>query len=427
MKRLSWCVGRSTVFRSIEIHDWRQFSSVNVAFHDTLTVLTGANGAGKTTILNLLNRHFGWNLQLVGTPRSGKKGVIKFFSDLWKRRNHPFESSSPVQDLIGKITYEDDTVAQLEIPHEVSSQYHVNINGQKEVSGLFIPSHRPIYVYQQVDTIPASISANDQLLQNYLSEIRRRYTTNTRGVPSASYRIKESLISLATFGYGNQVVARNEDAVSTFEGFERILSRVLPSTLGFRRILIRMPEVVLDTKSGEFSFDAVSGGVSAIIDMSWQLHMASLVYPTRFVVIIDEPENHLHPTLQKTLLPNFTEAFPSVQFIIATHNPFMVSSVQDSHVYVLNYNEDEPSRVISTKLDLINKAASSNEILREVLGLKHTKPMWVEQKIDSLITKYSLRNLTDRDLIELRDEMKELGLGHLFPETISRISETGFA
>ena len=28
------------MFRSTEIHNWRQFSSVDVTFHDTLTVLT---------------------------------------------------------------------------------------------------------------------------------------------------------------------------------------------------------------------------------------------------------------------------------------------------------------------------------------------------------------------------------------------------
>ena len=227
------------MFRSIEIQDWRQFSSVDITFHEKLTVLTGANGAGKTTILNLLNRHFGWNLQLVGTPRTGKKGVLRFFSDLWKFKKLSLDSSAPSENVFGKIVYEDSAEAQLAVPHEVSSQYQVDIHGQQSVSGLFIPSHRPIYVYQQVSQIPTSISANEQLLHTYLSEIRSRYNANAR-VQSASYRIKEALISLATFGYGNQVVARNEDAVSTFEGFEKILARVLPSTLGFRKILIRM-------------------------------------------------------------------------------------------------------------------------------------------------------------------------------------------
>lgn len=409
------------MFKSIEIQDWRQFSSVDIEFHDKLTVLTGANGAGKTTILNLLNRHFGWNLHLVGTPRSGKKGVIRFFSDLWNLRNLPLEDSGSKQNVFGKIVYENGKEAQLSIPHEVSNQYSVNILDQQSISGIFIPSHRPVYFYQKLDQIPTSINANDQLLSTYLNEIRSRYNINAR-VRSASHRIKEALISLATFGYGNQVVARNEDAVATFEGFQEILSRVLPQTLGFRKILIRMPEVVLDTNSGEFSFDAVSGGMSAIIDISWQIYMASTVY-NQFVVAIDEPENHLHPTLQKTLLPNLIDAFPGIQFVIATHNPFMVSSVPDSNVYVLDYDQEKPSRVFSTKLDLINKATSSNEVLREVLGLKHTKPVWVEQKIDNLIEKYSTRDLTDNDFRELRDEMKSLRLDHLFPETISRIQK----
>ena len=58
-----------------------------------------------------------------------------------------------------------------------------------------------------------------------------------------------------------------------------------------------------------------------------------------FLVLLDEPENHLHPELQKSFLGNLIKAFPNVQFIVATHNPFMITSQKDSNVYVLDYND----------------------------------------------------------------------------------------
>lgn len=73
-----------------------------------------------------------------------------------------------------------------------------------------------------------------------------------------------------------------------------------------------------------------------------------------FVAVIDEPENHLHPELQKSFLGNLIRAFPNVQFIVATDNPFMITSQKDSNVYVLNY--DEQHKVYSLKLDHINRA-----------------------------------------------------------------------
>ena len=42
-------------------------------------------------------------------------------------------------------------------------------------------------------------------------------------------------------------------------------------------------------------------------------------------------------------------------------------------------------------------------------------------KIDDLIDKYSSRTLTEDDFLDLRNEMKDIGLDHLFPETLSRL------
>jgi predicted ATPase len=134
-----------------------------------------------------------------------------------------------------------------------------------------------------------------------------------------NYFIKETLIALATFGYGNAVVDANLEYLELFNRFEDILALVLPPTLGFEKISVRIPEVVLQTKSGQFSLDAVSGGVASIIDIAWQILMYS-PGDEEFVVTIDEPENHLHPELQRTFLPSLLKAFPNVQFVAASHN-----------------------------------------------------------------------------------------------------------
>lgn len=70
------------MFTRLNIKEWRQFSDVDIAFHNHLTVLTGANGAGKTTILNLLSKSTGWNPQFVSSYEQDENGVSKYFNSL---------------------------------------------------------------------------------------------------------------------------------------------------------------------------------------------------------------------------------------------------------------------------------------------------------------------------------------------------------
>jgi hypothetical protein len=308
----------------------------------------------------------------------------------------------------------------LVVPESDNPNFQVQILGQQPVPGIFLPSHRPVYSYQRVEQIPTRLDARAQLFEQYFSNLRQFYSPGNY-VESPSFRLKAALISLGTFGYGNEVVARNEEAIETFEGFQQVLRKVLPPQLNFRRLAIRMPDIVFECADGnDFSLDAASGGVAAIVDVAWQIFMKSLIEADEFVVLADEPENHLHPELQRSLLPGLMSAFPDVQFIVATHNPFMVTSVPDSNVFVLDYLQ---GKVHSRVLSDVDRSASANRVLMDVLGVPFPMPLWVEARVQEITKRVQAESVSAEALNRARAELSEVGFGHLFPEVVERLLE----
>jgi len=56
--------------------------------------------------------------------------------------------------------------------------------------------------------------------------------------------------------------------------------------------------------------------------------------------LIDEIDAHLHPRLQRTIVPALRELFPNVQFIATTHSPYVVGSAERGEVVVLRRDHD---------------------------------------------------------------------------------------
>ncbi len=165
----------------------------------------------------------------------------------------------------------------------------------------------------------------------------------------------------------------------------------------------------------------------SLIDLAWQIYLYSQG-KNDFVVILDEPENHLHPTMQRSILSNLIESFPNTQFVVATHSPFIVSSVKDSHVYVLRYSapQDTPgggvkNSVRSLRLDNANKAGTASEILRDVLGVPVTLPEWAEAELKAIAAEFEVSDLTVEILGSLRERLDNAGLGEFYPDALKQI------
>ena len=91
-----------------------------------------------------------------------------------------------------------------------------------------------------------------------------------------------------------------------------------------------------------YDFNMLSSGYAAILDIVVDLMIRmekrterKFRYDIPGIVLIDEIETHLHLALQKKILKLLTAMFPNIQFIVTTHSPFVLNSLDDIVIYDL--------------------------------------------------------------------------------------------
>ena len=292
------------------------------------------------------------------------------------------------------------------------------MSNKQQVNGLSLSAHRNAFSYFGVGQVPLSIvhpySALDQAIQSWES------AHGSSTLPLAT--IKKIILTWMIMGHGSEVIEEDSGQRQLFEDFQRLLGSCLPPAIQFKRFRVSRMEIVLETTHGErFILDAASGGLAAIIEYCWALFLLTRSKSGRSVFVVDELENHLHPAAQRELLPSLVRSFPQVQFIVATHSPLIVGSVEDCSVYALRFNKE--SRIVSELLDLQRRCGSASETLQEALGTPFTMPVWIEDKLDRIIAKYKDSGLDKSNLEDFKRDLEDASLADVFPQAVTRLIE----
>ncbi|WP_241169664.1 AAA family ATPase [Serratia marcescens] len=87
-----------------------------------------------------------------------------------------------------------------------------------------------------------------------------------------------------------------------------------------------------------YTFQTLSSGYSSIFSIISELIMMTEAYKTspselQGIVLVDEIDAHLHVSLQRKILPFLTRVYPKIQFIVSTHSPFVIGSLDDAIIY----------------------------------------------------------------------------------------------
>lgn len=427
----------------IRLRQWRQFEHIDIEMHPRLTVLTGANGSGKSTILSILEGNLigGERGNYLATPVEGiSERETRFSVSTLFQRFNPFKKSLSdsdqkiESDQIGSVEFNGFETCKLSLPTPRQIQYSLTFSQPPQLAGFKIGSHRPVPKYQSVTDIPVSgIKPKEafeyfrQSSSNY--EIGRVMHRGNNQVSNPISPLKQTLISFAIHGSSNDNVRAIPEIVGLFDEFQATLSKVLPREIRFKRLEVQPPEVLVITETGDFPIDGSSGGLMSLIQTSWQIFLFTKANEGQCVVLMDEPENHLHPSLQREYLSLIVDAFQSVQFVVVTHSPFIISSVKDSFIYALRFKEltdqekaqGESHAVVSEHIDLNNSAVTASEILDEVLGVSVTMPVWAEHKLKEIVDQYNKDSLNEAAMEKLRSNLRAEGLAEFLPQAITRL------
>ena len=85
------------------------------------------------------------------------------------------------------------------------------------------------------------------------------------------------------------------------------------------------------------------------------------------ILLIDEIENHLHPTWQRRVIPALLDHFPGLQIFATTHSPFVVAGLKTGQVHLLKRDENGNVTATTNTEDVIGW--TSDEILRNMMGV----------------------------------------------------------
>ena len=294
-------------------------------------LLTGKNGSGKTSLLMALRSFF----QSVPENKFHALRDIPNTIENYQKQIEIFRNSgNPGQQR--NIPNFQNTIKTLKAELD-------KYTGQATVS------------FNNDVNVPEEFNAGDFLIAFFPADRKNKMATPT-GVKKFAVKANYGLNEHVNLNFIQHLVnmkvdksfARDDNdskAVEAldiwFDNFTSILRFIFDEPhldLIFDRVNYNFIITVPDREN--FDLNTLSDGFSAIIDIVTELILRtkdnkSSLYNTQGIVLIDEIENHLHIDLQKKVLPFLTSVFPRIQFIISTHSPFILNSLENAVIYDL--------------------------------------------------------------------------------------------
>lgn len=172
-------------------------------------------------------------------------------------------------------------------------------------------------------------------------------------------------------------------------------------------------EYVFATKSVQVPFPALSDGYRTFIGWLGDLlyHIVNTcpkgkkLVENQGMVMLDEVDLHLHPKWQMTILPRLSRTLPKLQFMVTSHSPLVVGSLERFNILFLR---NSGSGTKAVRIDVGIHGLDADQILiSDFFGLNSTRADEKDRQLKEL-TKKAVLGDKDSALAMLEEMSKGL-------------------
>lgn len=355
-------------------------------------VLTGPNGTGKTSILSAIAGELSANLtgRRIGRNERAKDRLL--------------DASSHVTKAMVSLT---------------------EIQAGRAADKSLLWDHVDLTWTAPLDELQQEF-ASGRMIACYLPARRGIEVERVKAISAEEYKIwsmmepaTPQLLQFLVNRKAQQSFARDDDDDATAEGLEEWFRDIEQGMA----LLLGEDDLHLEFDRKQLTFRLVSGarrydllelahghaaalGILAELLLRVELsHEDDDVEHDSGVVLIDEPEMHLHLELQERILPALVAMFPHVQFIVATHSPVIVSSIDDALVFDLEDRQPRRSEEL--------RGRPYGWIMKRNFGLEEDFDLATTELLHELDTLRRLASLTPEQQARLEELAEQLsGTSH---------------
>ncbi len=355
------------------LKNFRGIKSLELPLDESLTLIAGSNGAGKSAILDAITILLSW---LTARARNLKGGSGRPIPESQIKNGESFAKIAAIstdnvqwQLVKARAGHEVSEHSDLSRIKSFTSEWHDIITQTHEEGSIPLFAYYPIN--RAVIDIPLRISGT--YIGFKLLEAWEESLTNAANFRSffSWFRQREDLEN------ENRIYLYSANKPEDWEFPDRQLECVRQALTGFlpefqnfkvRRRPLRM---TVFKEGEELSIEQLSHGEKCLIaligDIARRLAIAN---PTKSnplagegIILIDEFDLHLHPQWQRRVI-RLPLIFKNCQFIVTTHSPQVLGEVKAEQLRILQRDQDNQINFIQPSQSY---GLTSNEILDEIM------------------------------------------------------------